>query len=170
MVEGTRLESVHTPKEYRGFESLSLRQSSPGAQRRAKTAAPECGARRRAGSVVKSSAPSYDPASQSKTITPTASFPPMPLIRFGENLPLDLIDSRCGASWQQPAAGRSHFRVAVFQSWICGLTTPALRAKIIWPQSLTSTTVNRSRSTVTCKAGIKNARLKFMPEPAPRKT
>jgi len=26
VVEGTRLESVHTPKGYRGFESLSLRQ------------------------------------------------------------------------------------------------------------------------------------------------
>jgi hypothetical protein len=41
VVEGTRLESVHTPKGYRGFESLSLRQSSLGAQRRAKTTAPE---------------------------------------------------------------------------------------------------------------------------------
>jgi len=94
----------------------------------------------------------------------------MPLIRFGENLPLDLIDSRCGASWQQPAAGRSHFRVAVFQSWICGLTTPALRAKIIWLQSLTSTTVNRSRSTVTCMAGIKITTFQSMPETSPRKT
>ena len=28
VVEGTRLESVHTPKGYRGFDSLSLRQTS----------------------------------------------------------------------------------------------------------------------------------------------
>ena len=32
MVEGARLESVYTPKVYRGFESLSLRQTNEARQ------------------------------------------------------------------------------------------------------------------------------------------